>query len=165
VLPRVNVKLARGDHMFNKDELRDLITRVLKEFQEETKGLIKFTPEAVELLMMTCAHESLLGTHRRQIKGPALGIFQMEPDTFNDIQKNFIEYRKVLKGILGHRKAEELVYDDELAIKMARVLYFRAPEAIGKTEESWAALAKKRYNTVAGKATEEKYLNDYRKYA
>lgn len=151
--------------MLDKHKLRDLITRVLKEFEQETRGLIIFKPEAVELLMMTCAHESLLGTHRRQIKGPALGIFQMEPDTFNDILKNFVEYRKVLKDIVGHRKAEELVDDDVLAIKMARILYFRAPESIGNTKEEWAALAKKRYNTVAGKATEAKYLEDYLRYA
>jgi hypothetical protein len=152
--------------MLDKDELRALITRVLKEFQTETKGLIKFTPEAVELLMMTCAHESLLGTYRRQVGGgPALGIFQMESDTFNDIQKNYIAFRPVLRAILGTRKAEEIINDDVLAIKMARVLYFRAPETIGSTKESWAALAKKRYNTEAGKASEEKYLADYLRYA
>lgn len=152
--------------MLNKDGLRAVIKRTLEKLDAETKGLIKFTPEAVELLMMTCAHESLLGTYRRQTGGgPALGIFQMEPDTFNDIQTNFITYRPVLKELLGHRKAEELVDDDILAIMMARVLYFRAREPIGSTPESWAALAKLRYNTVAGKATEEKYLADYNKYA
>lgn len=44
--------------MLNKDTLRALITQVLMDFDRETLGLIKFTPEAVELLMMTCAHES-----------------------------------------------------------------------------------------------------------
>ena len=151
--------------MLDKKKLRDLIEHVLRNFEAETKGLVKYTEEARELLMMTCAHESHLGTYRKQVGGPALGIFQMEPATFDDLKRNFIAYRPVLHEILKDRKAEELVEDDVLAIVMARLLYFRAREPIGSTPESWAALAKLRYNTVAGKATPEKYLGDYEKYA
>ncbi len=151
--------------MLDKKKLRDLIEHTLRNFEAETKGLVKYTEEARELLMMTCAHESHLGTYRKQVGGPALGIFQMEPATFDDLKQNFISYRPILHGILKDRKAEELVEDDVLAIVMARLLYFRAPETIGDTKEEWASLAKKRYNTVAGKATEAKYLEDYERYA
>ena len=151
--------------MLDKKKLRDLIEHVLRNFEAETKGLVKYTDSARELLMMTCAHESHLGTYRKQVGGPALGIFQMEPATFDDLKRNFIAYRPVLHEILKDRKAEELVEDDVLAIIMARLLYFRAPESIGNTKEEWAALAKKRYNTVAGKATESKYLEEYLRYA
>lgn len=152
--------------MLNKDNLRDLIEKVLRDIEARCKGQkIPFTEEARELLMMVCAHESHLGTYRKQVGGPALGIFQMEPDTFNDLMENYLKYRPELMALVKGRKPEELVEDDVLAITMARLLFFRAPESIGKTPEEWAALAKKRYNTVAGKATAEKYLSDYKKYA
>lgn len=151
--------------MLDKQKLRDLIDATLKGLEEKTGGLIKCTEEARELLMMTCAHESHLGTYRKQIGGPALGIFQMEPATFKDLQENFIAHRKVLKDLVGHRKPEELVEDDVLAIMMARIHYFRYPESIPKDPVGMSELAKKRYNTVAGKATAEKYLQDYQKYA
>ena len=66
----------------NKVTLRNLITSVLKELNLHSDN-------AVNLLMGTAAQESHLGKYRKQIGGgPALGIFQMEPATFNDIVNN-----------------------------------------------------------------------------
>jgi hypothetical protein len=41
--------------------------------------------ELKELLVFTCAVESAGGTYVKQVKGPALGIFQLEPNTFTDV--------------------------------------------------------------------------------
>ena len=47
--------------------------------------------EAENLLMGTAAQESALGEYIRQLgNGPALGIFQMEPETFDDIVRNYL---------------------------------------------------------------------------
>lgn len=45
-------------------------------------------PPARFLLLGTVAIESDMGLYNRQIKGPALGFFQMEPVTHYDIWKN-----------------------------------------------------------------------------
>lgn len=44
-----------------------------------------YSKDAEELLVFTCAAESLGGTLLHQIQGPAVGIFQMEPNTYTDI--------------------------------------------------------------------------------
>jgi len=46
------------------------------------------TPQSRLLLLGTIAIESDLGLYNRQIKGPALGLFQMEPETHYDIWAN-----------------------------------------------------------------------------
>ena len=65
--------------------------------------------------------ERLLGTarvesdlrHRRQIGGPALGLFQMEPATHNDIWESYLKYRAQLaervQKLLTSEKDDKLV--------------------------------------------------------
>ena len=73
-----------------KEILRILIRDTLEQI-----GLC--SDSAVELLMGTCAQESALGKYRRQIGGgPALGIMQMEPNTYKDIVKNYLKYKPAL---------------------------------------------------------------------
>src|SRR5260370_40232291 len=48
-----------------------------------------YSADAEELLMATCAQESLLGQYRHQVNGPAIGIVQDEPADFNDLWKNY----------------------------------------------------------------------------
>ena len=51
---------------------------------------------AQELLLGTAVQESRI-TYLRQLgNGPALGLFQMEPATHNDIWDNFLEYKPEL---------------------------------------------------------------------
>ena len=71
----------------DKRQLRNLIRRVLI-------GIGGYSEEAENLLMGTAAQESALGEYIRQLgNGPALGIFQMEPETFDDIVRNYLSYR------------------------------------------------------------------------
>ncbi len=60
-----------------------------------TLGL--YSPAAEQLLLATAIQESHL-THRKQIGGPALSYFQIEPKTHNDIWDNFLKYRPQLSG-------------------------------------------------------------------
>ncbi len=132
-----------------------------------------YTPDVTELLLMVAAHESHLGVYLMQDKGPALGIFQTEPATYNDIWLNYLKYNtalrmKILIGLLTPEKppAERLATDIALAIMMARCQFLRSPAKIPPASDLQAMgeLCKLVFNTVAGKATAQDYINDYRRY-
>ncbi len=171
---------AKEKRMIEKEQLRTLITTTLKEFHKETRGKVAYSDTAVELLMMTAAHESKLGTYLAQMNGPALGMFQMEPATEEDIWDNYLHYRPELELAIGHfsmgdRFPEEMKWNLKYAIVMARIHYYRVPQALPEAprmdsgdpslHEQLAEYAKEHYNTQEGKATSEKYLEDYYKYA
>jgi hypothetical protein len=124
-----------------------------------------YSPDAEELLMATCAQESLLGQYREQVGGPAVGIFQMEPATFHDIIVNYLSYHPTLDAqilALGGQ-AQDMINNDALAIAMARVQYLRAPEALPSAQDLdglWH-LYKKRWNTPLGSATQEQFNRHY----
>ena len=128
---------------------------------------------AVNLLLGTAAVESQMGHYIHQIKGPALGIYQMEPRTHLDIWNNYLSYKrgtvsKILSKLeLTKRpKAERMIYDLQYATLMARFFYLRVKEQLPE-EDDIGALAnywKKYYNTELGKGTPEKFVNAYYKY-
>lgn len=147
----------------NKLTLKSLIASVLKELNLHSDN-------AVNLLMGTAAQESHLGKYRRQLGGgPALGIFQMEPATFDDIVKNYLRYKPELAARIervariSRFKAEDIENNDLLAICMARVHYLRVREAIPSDLEGWARYWKRYYNTSLGKGTEEEFIANYKK--
>ena len=150
------------------DQLRELITDVL-----DYHGL--YSPEATELLMLTAAQESHCGRYIKQVGGgPALGIFQMEPASHRDLWDNFLIYRDGLAGMLREYGINKGNFSAHLRgnipyqIIVARLFYYRFPEAIPSDPEDIKALAcyyKKYWNTEAGKATIEEALRNYRKYA
>jgi hypothetical protein len=116
----------------------------------------------VELLAMICAHESLGGKHRRQIGGgPALGIFQIEPVTHNSVWDNSdtIRARAARFGI--KEDVANLEYSDRYSIWVARHYVLMDKNPLPKTPEAMADYCKSYWNRT-GKATPEKYLNDYR---
>lgn len=116
----------------------------------------------VELLAMICAHESLGGKHRRQIGGgPALGIFQIEPVTHNSIWDNSdtIKSRAAKFGI--KEDVANLESNDRYSIWVARHYLLMDRNPLPKTPEAMSVYCKSYWNRT-GKATPEKYLNDYR---
>lgn len=121
---------------------------------------------------MTAAHESGLGHYTRQIKGPALGLYQMEPATMIGAYKNWISYRpdvarKIIEtsGVNG-RDRGQLQFNPIYSTIMARIKYRRAPGALPPASDTWALAeyAKDHYNTLLGKATPEKYYDAYRRF-
>lgn len=148
----------------NKKQLRDLIISVLRE-------LDLYSDDAVNLLMGTAAQESNLGKYRKQIGGgPALGIFQMEPSTFDDIRKNFLRFKPELAvkieriGRISRFYAPDLENNDRLAICMTRIHYLRVKEPIPNNLEGWAKYWKRYYNTNLGKGTEDEFIRNFKKY-
>jgi len=154
------------------EQLREhIINPVLKSLDP----LIPHSEEAVDLLLMTSAHESHMGRFLHQVNGPAQGIYQMEPATEGDIHTNFLNSRDELQYLvqvltLGSGLFPEMVGNLYYATAMARVHYWRVPEALPKKDstsvyyENLAKYAKKYYNTHLGKATWQDYYNDYMRF-
>ncbi len=148
----------------DKHQIRNLITRTLKEVN-------LYSEDAVNLIMGTAAQESGFGKYIRQLgKGPALGIFQMEPNTFNDILINYLPSNPQLIKAIKEATQREVIqpemieWDIKLAIIMTRVHYLRVPYPLPSTIDGYAKYWKKYYNTYLGAGTEEEYVRNYNKY-
>lgn len=127
---------------------------------------------AVNLLLGTAAQESHLGKYLHQINGPALGIYQMEPDTHKDIHNNFLVYKSDLnKKILNlsfpaFSMKKNLIGNLYYATAMARIHYYRVPEKLPKADdiEGLANYWKRYYNTTIGKGTIKEFIKNFEKY-
>lgn len=123
---------------------------------------------AEELLLGTALQESRL-TYLVQLgNGPALGVFQMEPATHDDIWENFLVYKpalaKHLENMSVRRVAKAMPANMLYAAGMCRVHYYRRPEKLPAAGdiEAQAAYWKKHYNTHLGAGTVEEYLHNWR---
>ena len=56
----------------------EIVRPVLEHLDAADPGID--SPNAEELLMLTAATESQLGRYLRQVRGPAIGVFQVEPN-------------------------------------------------------------------------------------
>lgn len=154
--------------MINASQLKEL---VIKPALHE---LVMYSDNAVELLLFTCAVESLGGTYLKQLKGPAVGIYQMEPATHNDIWQNYINHRGSLIMIMASAfdctrmpSEDRLIYDLRYATAMARLHYARVPEPLpdlNDIQSIWVYY-KTHYNTIQGSATKDKSIAKYLAYA
>ncbi len=126
-----------------------------------------------ELLLGTAVQESLDFTYRQQQNGPALGYYQMEPRTHDDIWQNFLHYRPELSEQVTQflpspsaNKLEALENNDNYATAMARVFYLRVSEPLppqGEIEQQ-ANYWKQHYNTPLGKGKPEEYIEKWNIY-
>ena len=102
--------------------------------------------------------------------GPALGWFQMEPVTHDDIWRNYLAYRpelgKRLRSIPGVSQntgswpsVHILQYNPAYAVAMCRVKYLRSPSPLPPNNAVALSLYhKKYYNTILGKANATKNI-------
>jgi hypothetical protein len=92
--------------------------------------------------------------------GPAVGFYQMEPATHDDIWLNFLKYQPKLTSALeqvvgrttmGVGSAEEMVGDLTYATLMCRIDYYRSPLAApANTAVALAGYHKQIYNSALG---------------
>ena len=153
--------------MIKVSQLREFIIKPALE------SLVMYSQEAEELLVFTCAVESEGGSYLHQINGPALGIFQMEPKTYNDIWQNFINFKMDLKLKLLHNfeapvmpPEDRMVYDLRFAAAMARIFYERVKQPLPAHDDLsgiWSYY-KEFYNTLAGKAEYQHCLDAYDRF-
>ena len=122
---------------------------------------------AVNLLMMIAAHESGGFSYVKQVGGPALGLFQMEPASFFDTVRYMRERKDRFSNILSNELVPEyMAFYGPLAAAMARVYLMRFPEPIPAHDDidGLARYAKKYWNTEKGKARWTDYRDAYLKY-
>lgn len=140
----------------------------------ETRAKIQTTEMAERLLVLTCYAESLGGTYLKQVGGPALGIYQMEPFTHDDIWKHFLisarmkDAKNALYLTLGNAHyiqgdilpfSDALIGNLEYATMMARIHYYRVPTSLPSASnaqsanEGAAQYWKDHYNTHLGAGT------------
>ena len=125
-----------------------------------------------ELLVFTCAVESAGGTYVRQIKGPALGIYQIEPNTFTDLWHNYILRKPDIVNLLSlnlglHRMPEldEIITDLKLATALCALLYkYRKAQINSFHPEDLWSVYKPLYNTEKGSANKEDAIAAYYKF-
>lgn len=131
------------------------------------------TPSAVNLLLGTAAVESQMGKYIKQIKGPALGIYQMEPRTYLDIWLRLIDPKialkakiKLLLGYEGKPPAERLSSDLMLATIMTRLYYFSIPQSLPDKDDimGLGTYWKDHYNTHLGAGSVQEFTDAYYRY-
>ncbi|MBL4826112.1 MAG: hypothetical protein JKY66_00095 [Spongiibacteraceae bacterium] len=133
------------------------------------KKLGMWSEAAETILLMIACHESMGFRHRVQQGGPALSYFQIEPDTLDDLYTNYLAFRPEKQTMLdqylpeGMSRLEALANDDAYACAAARLQLYRVPEALPEADdlEGLARYCKTHWNTDAGKATWQKYLDDF----
>lgn len=152
--------------MFNEKQFRERVVRVV------LRGIGMWNEYAEELMIGTCAVESAGGTYLVQLEnGPAVGIFQMEPKTHDDIWQKWlpnnpaISHNLMATCMISMKPAASMMVSNLFyACAMARIHYYRAtPEPVPATLEEQAAYWLKYYN-CGGKGTIEKYLEAYRNF-
>ncbi len=146
--------------MLNPQHLLDLVVDpVLHE-------LDIWSETARQLVMGTAAQESGL-RHLTQLGGgPARGIFQMEPATYEDIWENWLAHNsqvaEVVESLRLSFEPDEMAWNLQLAAAMCRVHYRRFP---GFPEEgnvrSLGEYWKKFYNTPKGAGTVEEFERNF----
>jgi len=126
-----------------------------------------------ELLILTCAQESMGGTYIKQIDGPALGPFGMEPRTHDDIWHTYLVHHPELVfpllNTLDYSRipnAQQLMFNIAYAVMMCRIHYLRVPYPLPNHDdiENLAKYWKQHYNTELGKGTVEDAISNYNKF-
>lgn len=134
---------------------------------------------AEDLVLGTAVHESGGLKYFEQITGnddtklgPALGFFQIERATHDDLWANFLNApsRWLLRANLRHlmtseETARQLMTNLSYGAAICRLIYYRRPEALPAEGDidGYAKYYKNWYNTSAGKATPEQWAAAYRK--
>lgn len=135
--------------------------------------IIPWSQVAENIVLGTGAHESGDFKSRRQIGGgPALGLFEIEPNTLTDIEINYLKYRVALAdkvealfdGTDPLGKPHQLETNDQWGAALCRIKYFRAPAKLPADPDDvfdagrlWAQF----YN---GRQSAQLYIDDYRRW-
>ena len=134
------------------------------------KAIDLWSQAAENLVMGTAAQESNL-RYLHQVKGPAVGLFQIEPATYADIWNRYLNDQPVLATKLrklagvteGIPDVNLMAGNLYFAAAMCRVFYRRLAAPLPAADDV-AALGgywKKYYNTVKGKGTVAQFVKNW----
>ncbi|MCE5336160.1 MAG: hypothetical protein LLG06_16385 [Desulfobacteraceae bacterium] len=141
---------------YDKTQFRALIEEVTNEIGLRSDA-------ATEILLGTAAQESAFGKFLHQTgKGPAHGAFQMEEGTFDWLKEKYREKFPQIEGFTF----EQLRYDLRAAIVMARLKYYSISHPLPDAKDlaGLAAYYKRYYNTPMGAATEQQFIESYKRF-
>lgn len=159
----------------NPQQLHDLIIKPTLEYM----GGNYYSKESAFLLLCTAAIESDCGYYIKQINGPALGIWQMEPATHDDIWGNcdaifsdsFASHIKDLTPNYIHSGDKDLTQSPMYACAMARLKYSMDPNPLPKLtgdnnadSRAFYDYYKRVYNTELGASTFDKWAVALKKH-
>lgn len=157
------------DYGLDVEQFRSLIVRPTQQ------RLMLWAPPMESQVLGTGLCESHLIYVRQLPRGPALGVFQMEPATHADIWINYLRYKPDLKRLVQKTASyfsgdfpdpAELVSNLSYAAAMCTVHYERSklnkvnplPFPPSDRADLLAAYWKRYYNTPKGKGTVEQAL-------
>jgi hypothetical protein len=156
--------------MINPRQLRDLVVRPTLAYLGLPGGEV-----AERLVMGTAAQESKLRHIHQLGRGPARGLWQMEPATFADLWERTDErvaegarywLGKSLRQLVAKHPepVDQLIGNLYLGCAMCRVHYYMRPFNMPTvaTVRDLGAIWKQHYNTVKGKGTVEEFVGNYR---
>ena len=142
------------------EDFKRQVSDVLTEMGQVRRGMFK--PNAVELICMICAHESLGGVLRVQMGGgPARGVLQLEEPTHDSIWDNSDTIEETSRALGITRDWSKVEHGDRYSIFMARHLIAMDPHPIPDDVLGMGAYAKRVWNTSEGKATSARYISDW----
>jgi len=137
------------------------------------KAVGLYSESAVNLLLGTAIQESTLTYLKQKGGGPALGLFQIEPTTFNDIYDRYLQ-REDKKELLGRVQQfitaqdvrDQVIGNIPFAVVIARIRYLMVPEALPAYDDlqALAEYWKKNYNTSRGSGTVQGFIENYKFY-
>ena len=139
------------------------IKRIIK---ETLQHLDLDSEDARSLIYNTGKAESGYKTLQQYGGGPALGFFQMEPNTAIDIWDNYVMYRPKYRDKLYSLGFDEgalefgLLSNIGLQAALCRLHYRRVPSALPKLDNinAQAKYWKEFYNTKSGKGTIKHFI-------
>ena len=127
---------------------------------------------AENLLVGTALQESGLRFLRQRGGGPARGLFQVEPDSENDLHINFLAFRPPLAARLREllapapSRTEQLATNFAYATAVARLIYYRCPEPLPDADDiaGMARYWKRHFNTDKGKGSIPAFILNYKEF-
>ena len=143
--------------MISPRDLLDLVIRpTLDSLNVVDRG--QWSISAEQLMLGTAITESTFGgnTMLRQVEGEALGVFQVEVETHEDIWRNWLRYRNDLRFVIrgmSYQDPGALVWHLKYACAIARQVYRRSPYSLPEpgNAKAMGRMWKRDYNTVLGK--------------
>lgn len=158
--------------MIDLKDFRDLIIRPTLQKLDVAKRGIYVSEVPVHLLLGTILVESQ-AQYLKQFAGTALGLYQIEPATREDVHRNFITYHHgLLTAVNGLILQDSFNRDAQLAgnlyyaTAIARLIYYRQKEALPEIGDvrGYARYYKKYFNTPLGKAKESDFIELFNKH-
>lgn len=152
-------------------QVRDLIVRPTLEYLGLPRGIA-----AEKLVLGTAAQESQFKYLKQLGKGPALGLWQCEPATFEDLWVRMpVELRSKVRRfrnplmpggeLVGDSYREDLICNLRFACAMCRVHYYMRKKLKLSEDADMPKIAgwwKEHYNTHRGKGTTDQFLASWK---